>query len=109
MTLTHENLHAVATSGKGFNKAQLQLLLGTSFPKRGWLKRLIGTDITDELYAEVLALKGKKGKVHEPETYALIPPIKPPPQSPFMAMQIPLPLVPLVTKLLDTFKACERN
>ena len=45
--LTHDNLHALGTNGKGFNKNQLHIL-GISWPpKGGWLKQLIGTEITN--------------------------------------------------------------
>lgn len=60
MTLTFQNIHALATKGMGFNSSQLFLLCGTTKPKKGWLSRLIGTEISNERYAEILAMKGLK-------------------------------------------------
>jgi len=58
MKLTHQNIHALATKGVGFNSSQLFLLCGTTKPKKGWLSALIGTEISDERYAEIAAMKG---------------------------------------------------
>ena len=60
MTLTFQNIHALATKGMGFNSSQLFLLCGTTKPQKGWLSRLIGTEISNERYAEVLAMKGPR-------------------------------------------------
>ncbi len=60
MKLTHENIHALGTSGVGFNSHQLILLCGTARPSKGWLSRLIGTEIADEVYVQAVALKGQK-------------------------------------------------
>lgn len=68
MILTHENLHAIANGGCGFNTAQLHLLDVTEM-KSGWLRRLIGTEIHDDTYALLLRLKGAKRK----EQLALVP------------------------------------
>jgi hypothetical protein len=38
------------------------LLTGTPKPARGWLINLIGTDLPDELWQRVIALKGSKSK-----------------------------------------------
>ena len=58
--LTHENLHALGTNGQGFNKKQLHML-GISWPpKGGWLKKLIGTEITDIQYQTILSLRNPK-------------------------------------------------
>ena len=58
--LTHDNLHALGTNGKGFNKNQLHIL-GISWPpKGGWLKQLIGTEITNEQYQTILSLRNVK-------------------------------------------------
>ena len=58
--LTHDNLHALGTNGVGFNKKQLHML-GISWPpKGGWLKKLIGTEITDIQYQTILSLRNPK-------------------------------------------------
>ena len=58
--LTDKNLHALGTNGKGFNKKQLHIL-GISWPpKGGWLKQLIGTEITNEQYQTLLSLRNAK-------------------------------------------------
>lgn len=60
MKLTHDNLHALGTNGQGFNKKQLHML-GVSWPpKGGWLKKLIGTEITDIQYQTILSLRNPK-------------------------------------------------
>lgn len=58
MILTSENLHAAATSNCGFTHLQLRTIGVETPPKRGWLKRLIGTEIDDSIYAEFLSNKG---------------------------------------------------
>lgn len=62
MTLTFQNIHALATNGVGFNSSQLFLLCGTTKPKKGWLSGLIGSEISDERYAEIAAMKGLRRK-----------------------------------------------
>ena len=62
MTLTHENLHAIATSGKGFTNHQLDILGVARPPKKGWVQKLIGTETTDDEYAKLLSLKGIRQK-----------------------------------------------
>ncbi len=60
MKLTHENLHALGTNGAGWNKKQLEIL-GISWPpKNGWLKKLIGTEIEEEKYQQLLDFRGAK-------------------------------------------------
>ena len=59
MILTHQNIHSIATGGCGFNTAQLHLLNVTNL-KRGWLTRLIGTEIPDDTFALLQKLKGAK-------------------------------------------------
>ena len=103
MKLTHDNIHAVATARKGFTKEQLAIFGIAWPPKKGWPKRLIGTEISDSDYARLMELKGSKSKTTQ--IHPEIPSLKLPPKSHFMAMQIPLPLVPLVTKMLETFNA----
>jgi hypothetical protein len=60
--LTHENLHALATAGCGFNRAQLAIL-GVEWPPiKGWLSGLIGCEIPAEAYDRAMALRGLKRK-----------------------------------------------
>ena len=58
MILTSENLHAASTSNRGYTHLQLRTHGVETPPKRGWLKRLIGTEIDDSIYAEFLGNKG---------------------------------------------------
>jgi hypothetical protein len=50
MKLTWENIHAAATKGCGFTGAQLAVLGITWPPRKGWLRNLIGKEITDAQY-----------------------------------------------------------
>ncbi len=59
MKLTWELLHSAGTSGVGFNFQQLHLLGVPWPPKKGWLVDLVGTDISEEVWATVVDLKGK--------------------------------------------------
>lgn len=58
MKLTFQNIHALATKGMGFNSSQLFLLCGTTKPKKGWLSALIGTDISETGYDQIMSMKG---------------------------------------------------
>ena len=61
MTLTHQNLHDLGNKGgNGFNRGQLHALGIAWPPKDGWLRRLIGTEISKERYALALEMKGMK-------------------------------------------------
>lgn len=60
MKLTLENLHALFNEGAP-NSAQLHLL-GVKKARRGWLKQMVGREITDELYQRILSIKGRKPK-----------------------------------------------
>jgi len=60
MTLTFQNIHALATKGIGFNSSQLFLLCGTTKPKKGWLSRLVGTEISETGYDQIMSMKGLK-------------------------------------------------
>jgi Mor family transcriptional regulator len=63
MKLTHQLLHSAGTySGSGFNKHQLELLGVAWPPPRGWLKKLVGTEIPDDEWEKVVALKGVRDK-----------------------------------------------
>lgn len=59
MILTSQLLHAVGTSGCGFNSAQLAVL-GVTNKKSGWLRGLVGREISEKNYALLLELKGAK-------------------------------------------------
>lgn len=58
ITLTRENLHALATkNGVGWNRRQLSLL-GVTWPaQKGWLSGLIGKEITADLYHTLMLLR----------------------------------------------------
>lgn len=58
--LTHKLIHSAGTSGCGFNTAQLTLLGVSMPPKKGWLSALIGKEIPDDVWAEVMKHKGAK-------------------------------------------------
>lgn len=60
MTLTFQNIHALATNGVGFNSSQLYLLCGTTKPKKGWLSGLIGTEISETGYDQIMSMKGQR-------------------------------------------------
>lgn len=60
MTLTLKTLHALFNEGAP-NSAQLHLL-GVKKARRGWLKQMVGREITDDLYQQVLSIKGRKPK-----------------------------------------------
>ena len=105
--LTHENLHAIAPTGIGFNARQLKHLGVTTHPKKGWTKRLIGREIPDDLYAELLALKGSKSKSakNSPEPFAgyQLPPAQEKRQETHpesVAMSIPLDCVDAVLAII---------
>lgn len=57
--LTSRMLHEVATTGySGWNKKQLAAL-GVGWPApRGWLKELVGKEISESQWAKVVELKG---------------------------------------------------
>ena len=57
MILTSQNIHAIGRSGIGFNSAQLTLL-GVRETSKGWLVRLIGTEIPDADYETLARLTG---------------------------------------------------
>lgn len=58
ITLSFEMLHGGGTNGfTGWNKAQLAALDITWPPKKGWLKRLVGTKIPRMMYDEFLRLR----------------------------------------------------
>lgn len=57
MKLTAAQIHSIGTSGCGFNSAQLTLL-GVTETTRGWLKRLVGVEVTPETFALLGELRG---------------------------------------------------
>jgi len=58
MRLTRQILHSAGTSRSGFNRLQLEKLGVQWPPKKGWLSSLIGKEVPDETWEEVLSLKG---------------------------------------------------
>jgi hypothetical protein len=62
--LTHQNLHALGTrNGIGWNRKQLALL-GVSWPpQKGWLSKLIGTEIDVDVYKALILLRNSKENV----------------------------------------------
>ncbi len=62
MKLTPEIIHSAATAGCGFCAKQMQLFGLTTTPKAGWIERLSGKEISDELWQEILSLKGSKSR-----------------------------------------------
>lgn len=62
MILTRRVIHSAGSQGMGFNRVQLQLL-GVSWPpQRGWLVRLVGTEVDDETWETVVRLRGVRRK-----------------------------------------------
>lgn len=63
MTLTRELIEDGRSDAGGYNLGQLKVL-GIApvqgWPKTGWLKRLIGVEVTQEQYEHFLALRGPK-------------------------------------------------
>ena len=58
MILTKETLEALFNSNVP-NSRQMQTL--RIYPlRKGWMKRLIGTEISDALYAELIDCKGRR-------------------------------------------------
>jgi hypothetical protein len=57
MKLTSQDIHSIGTSGCGFNSAQLTLLGVTSLNK-GWLRRLVGVEVSPETFELLKKLKG---------------------------------------------------
>lgn len=56
ITLDAQSLHALATNGCGFSRKQVEAF-GISYPpKKGWVTRLIGTEISEEKYEQILQL-----------------------------------------------------
>lgn len=60
-------IHSVGSyGGHGFNKKQLDLLGINWPPKHGWVQWLIGKEIPEHIWKEVVALKGQaKWKVRK--------------------------------------------
>lgn len=61
ITLTRENLHALGTSGIGFNRRQLAAL-GVTEMRKGWLSALIGKTILGVDYDAAMSLRGRRRK-----------------------------------------------
>lgn len=64
MKLTREIIHSAGTLGMGFNRHQLALLGVKWPPKKGWLSRLVGTEVSDDVWEKVMRLKSVRRK-HE--------------------------------------------
>lgn len=59
MTLTQENLEALFNCNSP--NARQAVTLGMRHPlRKGWMLKLIGTEISDALYAELMDCKGKR-------------------------------------------------
>ncbi len=63
MILTEPLIRAGMKAGRGLTKAQA-MALNLEYPlRRGWVQSLVGTAVSDSVYAHFLSLKGvKKGK-----------------------------------------------
>jgi hypothetical protein len=61
MKLTHENLHALFNCGAPNERQKATLGIGRK-PRKGWLIDLIGTEISEALYAELMDCKGRRPK-----------------------------------------------
>ncbi len=57
MKLTHQMLHDAATNYGGWNKKQLAVLKVGWPAKKGWLSKLVGSEITDEDWNRLLSLR----------------------------------------------------
>lgn len=57
MKLTYDRIIALQSLNRGWNSTVLSKLGVEWPPQRGWLKRLVDSDIPDETYAECLKLK----------------------------------------------------
>lgn len=57
MKITENCFKSWTTDAGGFTRAQINLLGLDWPPVHGWKVRLIGTEITNELYQEILAAK----------------------------------------------------
>lgn len=62
MRLTRELLHPKGIGHQGHSYRQLKLLGVPIPPEKGWLSRLIGTEITQEKYAEFVRLGQRQTK-----------------------------------------------
>ena len=70
MKLTFKLLHSAGSyGGNGFNAKQLHLL-GVGWPPRqGWLRRLVGREIPDATWRQVMELKGRAKWVQKREKF----------------------------------------
>lgn len=87
VTLTWEGLHALGTNGCGFNSHQLALL-GVKEKKSGWLRKLVGTQISRATYDELTKLTGLTREKRRDLGYAKIKisePNSPPRRDPMRA------------------------
>ncbi len=75
MKLTFEILHSAGKGGIGFNWHQLRVLGVPWPPPTGWLRQLIGSEIDDQKWEAVMALKGipKKARNKILKSYGVSP------------------------------------
>lgn len=62
MILTHEMLQDAKTPAGGYNKAQLAILGIEWPPKKGWPRKLVGKEVSEELWSQFVALSEKHHK-----------------------------------------------
>ena len=61
MKLTYKLIHSLFNNGSPNSPQKALLNLPTKLP-RGWLQRLIGTEINESDYARLLSMKGPRPK-----------------------------------------------
>lgn len=59
ITLTSEMLHGAATSGFGWTHKQLRAL-GVMDQSKGWLRKLVGTEVIQDQWRKFVSLKNQK-------------------------------------------------
>lgn len=59
MKITEQNIHSVGTNGIGFNFHQLYVLGVKWPPSKGWIRELVGKEISDYAWELVVKLKDK--------------------------------------------------
>jgi hypothetical protein len=70
MTLTRERIKAGMTGGQGITKKQCDIL-GISYLEKGWLNRLIGTEISQEKYEQFLEAGKEKRPNSKYDTFTI--------------------------------------
>lgn len=65
LKVSKEFMQLAASGEGGWNKAQLALL-GVSWPpQKGWMTKIIGLDVPEDVWAKVLQLRGNAGRVRQ--------------------------------------------